>query len=131
MEFVSASTPVVIMGETEALTVNSLSASDTHTVTNDTNMSGGKGDLFNGNATNDFIEYKVNVEQAGTYNVKIKVKNYNNRGKYQLVIDGTNQGPVFDNYTSTAYYTEIDLGNITFSTDGDKLFRFTCTGKNT
>ena len=119
-----------ILFETESLTVSGISSGDTHTVTNDANMSGGQGDLFNGTANNDYIQYTVYVTTSGTYNVKIKVNKNNNRGKYQLKIDGTNQGAVQDTYSSSSTYVEIDLGNVTFGTTGNKMFRFTCTGKN-
>jgi hypothetical protein len=119
-----------VLYETEGLTVSAISTGDTHTITSDANMSGGQGDLFNGNATNDYIQYTLNVGTAGTYNVKVKVNKKNDRGKYQLTIDGTNQGSAQDNYSASSTYVELDLGNVTFSTTGNKLFRFKCTGKN-
>ena len=122
-------TAIPVIYEMEILTVSGISSGDTHTVTSDTNMSGGQGDLFNGNATNDYIQYTVNVATAGTYNLKVKVNKYKDRGKYQLAIDGVNQGAVQDNYSSSSTYVELDLGNVTFSAAGDKLFRFKCTGK--
>lgn len=122
-------TPLPVFYETESLTVSGMSSGDTHTVTSDANMSGGQGDLFNANASADFIQYTVNVAVNGTYNVKVKVNKYKDRGKYQLAIDGTNQGAVQDNYSATSSYVELDLGNVTFATAGDKMFKFNCTGK--
>jgi len=120
--------PLPVQFETENLTVT-MSSGDTHTTTSNLNMSGGYGDMFNANATNDYIQYTVNVPEPGTYNIKYRVNKYNNRGKYQLIIDGTNQGTEQNLYSSISTYVEIDLGNKTFSTAGNKLFRFKCTGR--
>lgn len=123
-------TPAPVLYEAETLVVSGISSGDTHTVTNDANMSGGQGDLFNSTATNDYIQYTVNLPVAGTYNVKVKVNKNTVHGKYQLIIDGANQGAVQDNYSASSTYVELDLGNVTFSAAGDKLFKFKCTGKN-
>lgn len=116
--------------ETESLTVNSISPGISHTVTADSNMSGGYGDKLNAYATNDYIEYSVPVNEIGTYNIKVSANISTDAGKFQLVIDGTNQGTEQDTYSSIYGYAQYDLGNVTFTTTGNKLFRFTMTGKN-
>lgn len=116
--------------EAENLTVNAISGGDTRVKVADSNASGGYWDQLNDNALNDFIEYKVNVPASGTYNIKVRVKKGGDRGLCQLSIDGMNQGAAFDEYASATAYTEFDLGNVTFTTPGDKLFRFKAAGKN-
>lgn len=114
--------------EAENLTVNATNKS--HTISNSTQASGGQYDLLNAGAVNDYIEYKLNVVQTGTYNVTVRVMKYSNNGTYQLKIDGTNLGSAFDTYQTSGYYKDYNLGTVTFNSTGDKLFRFTCTGKN-
>lgn len=114
--------------EAEALPLNAVSPS--HTVTYNAKASGGAFDLLNAHALGDYIEYKVNIAQSGTYDVKLRVMKYNNNGMYQLAVDGVDQGSAFDTYyTGPGYSSDYDLGTVTFDTAGEKLFRFTCTGK--
>jgi hypothetical protein len=73
------------------------------------------------------------VTAAGTYDVRVRFKraslSTSNRGQFQLSIDGANQGAVQDEYGS-GVFVEVDLGNVTFPTAGNKAFKFTVTGKN-
>ncbi len=117
--------------ETNDLVMNAISGGDTRVTINDNNASGGTLDKLNDNAVNDFIEYKVNIPQSGTYNVKVRVRKGADSGVCQLSIDGTNQGAAFDCYAAASEYVEVDLGFVTFATAGDKLFRYKMTGKNT
>jgi len=117
------------INEAEKLIVNS--SNSTHTITSLYTASGGKYDLFNGNKANDYIEYKVNIPRAGTYHINIKVIQSVYNGKYQLTIDGVNQGYEFDPYFFTVDDDKVfDLEYVTFTSAGEKLFRFTCTGMN-
>ncbi len=92
---------------------------------------------FDGTAAGQFITYTVPNITAGTYDVRIGVKDWNNKGQWQLAISRldsqgspTNVGPVIDEYTATATYKAVDLGNWTCGTTSDKAFRFTISGKN-
>lgn len=109
-----------------------VSSGDSESDWNDSNCSGGKfnNPVLNAPAT-DYVEYTVNVAASGTCTVLVKGKNYNNRGIYQLKIDGTNCGPTVDQYVAgtTATYPEVNLGSVSLSA-GTHLFRFVCTGKN-
>ncbi|MDB6095198.1 MAG: hypothetical protein JWM32_2760 [Verrucomicrobia bacterium] len=122
--------PLVDGYEIENLPVNVASSGDTHTIFTDSTASGGKYDRFNANAATDYIEYKTNVPVPGTYAVKVLIRKGNDRGIYQLAIDGVNQGSSFDAYAATAAYVEVDCGTVVFTTAGTKMFRFTCLGKN-
>ncbi|MEK4877931.1 fibronectin type III domain-containing protein [Paenibacillus sp. FSL R5-0908] len=117
--------------EAEALNVQSISSTATHEARSLRTASGGKYDLFNATKAGDYIEYKVNVPAAGTYHVTAKVPKSLSNGIYQLSIDGVNQGNAFDAYYFTVDDDKIyDLGYVEFAGGGDKLIRFTSTGKN-
>lgn len=116
--------------EVENLTTTT-STGDSHAKITDSNCSGGFGDKLTANATNDYVQYTVNVPTAGTYTVYVKVKKAVAQGKFQLAIDGTNQGTTQDLYSSSTQYVELNLGSKTFSTAGNKLFRFKVNNKNT
>ncbi|MDQ0889831.1 hypothetical protein QFZ81_004919 [Paenibacillus sp. V4I9] len=95
--------------------------------------SASNGSLNYGNLTGvgDWVQYTLNVPSPGTYNVKVQVKKHPNRGIGQLYIDGVTQGSPIDEYQSAQGYVEVDLGNMTFTTSGNKQFKFQSTGKNT
>jgi len=127
--------------ETEDLVVASKSSDKHRTFGNndnsDSNLSGGYGMILESNAVNDYVTYQVNVPEKRTYRIKVGVKTGGDRGTFQLAIaakDGstfTNHGSTKDLYTSNFGYTEVDIGNVTFGSAGEKWFRFTVTGKNT
>jgi hypothetical protein len=116
--------------ETESLTAAAQSSSSTHTVISDTHLSGGAGTLLSNNMVGSFVTYSVVVPKAGTYDVQVRMKTGSTRGKFQLSINGTNLGPVQDEYTNAIQYTEVDLGQRNFATAGTKSFTFTVTGRN-
>ncbi len=66
------------------------------------------------------------------YNVKVGVMKNNDRGIYQLSVNGVNQGAPMDQYDlpTGAVYQEIDLGDVAFPAGGELVLRFTSTGKN-
>ncbi len=113
--------------EMESLVLNATNRSQT--ISNSDKASGNKFCSLNASGVNDFIEYQIYVPEAGTYSLTTRVMKYNNTGSYQCSVDGTALN-TFDGYQTTGYYTDIDLGTMTFSTPGTKLIRFTCTGKN-
>lgn len=107
-----------------------VSSGDSHAKITDAFCSGGFGDKLIANAKNDYVQYTVNVAQAGTYTVYVKVKKALAQGKFQLAIDGVNQGSLQDLYSTSTSYVEINLGSITFTTSGNKSFRFKVPSKN-
>ncbi len=115
--------------EAESL-VTSVSTGDNHVIGTDTAASNGSLDYANLNAVGDWVDYTVNVPSAGTYNVKAQVKKHPDRGTAQLYIDGSPQGVPIDEYASSQGYTELDLGQIAFTSAGNKTFRFQITGKH-
>ncbi len=123
--------------ETENLTVAAQTSGITHRVGTDTRFSNGAGTFFDATAATQFVTYAVPNVAAATYDVRVGVKEWNNKGTWQLNIarlDGTggnsNVGPAIDEYTVNEVFTEIDLGAWTPGTTSDKAFKFTVTGKN-
>ncbi|GBG07386.1 putative glucose sorbosone dehydrogenase [Paenibacillus agaridevorans] len=78
---------------------------------------------------NDWIEFTLNVPEAGEYKVEFSYKTNNNRGITQLYVDGIQQGPPVDEYKATQEFLVADLGNVTFTEAGNHTFRFVVTGK--
>jgi beta-glucanase (GH16 family) len=111
--------------------VASAVSSDALTVYDDTSSGGRKAEKLASNADGDYATYTVPVAQPGTYNIKLRYKAHDTRGRFRLSIDGVNQGGEVDQYSSTPAQAEVDLGNKTFTTAGNKNFTFTVTGKTT
>jgi beta-glucanase (GH16 family) len=122
----------VVNGVYEMEAIVSGTSSDTQEVVYDASASNGAIENLMADAAGDYLEYSVPVPQTGTYTVEIRSKHGNTstskRGIFQLAIDGVNQGSAQDLFTSPGYKT-MNVGTKTFSTSGNKLFRFTVTGK--
>jgi hypothetical protein len=88
------------------------------------------GTMLFATAVGNYVTYTVTVPKAGTYDVKVGVKETFNRGKWQLSINGINQGPVEDEYVPGGALAEFDLGVATISSSGPKSFKFLIVGKN-
>lgn len=125
------SEPAVATFESEGLATTE--ATDAVTLFSSAYASSGYAKRLEASAVNDSITYSVPVNQAGTYAIKVRAKKFTDRGKFQLAIDGINQGSVQDEYgtaTDSTAYVVLDLGSKTFSIAGDKQFQFTVTDKN-
>jgi hypothetical protein len=97
----------------------------------DTNMSGGNGKIIEAHAAGDFLSFTVSIPHSGNYGIRVRQKKANNRGIWQLSIDGTNQGGVQDGFVAgtATTYVEVDLGTRAL-TSGTHTYRFQLTGKN-
>ncbi len=122
--------------EAENLAVAQISAGFTERILDDAGFSGGEGGILDATATGNFLTYTVPNVSAQTYDVRVAIKRYNNRGISQLGIapaggtSFTNVSTAQDQYSATADFAEIDLGNWTPGTTSDKWFKFSVTGKN-
>src|SRR5262249_49054876 len=105
--------------ETESLGV-AASSGDLHRTASDAGYSGGQGTILEANAVGDFVTYTVNVPEVRTYNIRVGIKRLGNRGIWQFSSNGTNHGSPVDGFSSTGSFPEIDLGNVTFATAGNK-----------
>ncbi|HEY5706878.1 MAG TPA: sialate O-acetylesterase [Terrimicrobiaceae bacterium] len=117
-------------GLTEAESIAQSTASDDVVMLHDSLASAGAGEFLAANGVNDYIAYTLPALQAGTYSVKVGLKKFSSRGQFQLAVDGIKQGSVQDQYAAIASWVELDLGDTTFETSGDKEFKFTVAGKN-
>ncbi|MEV7692227.1 polysaccharide lyase family 8 super-sandwich domain-containing protein [Microbacterium sp. NPDC089189] len=122
--------PVPSVYEAETLPVNALTNSVT--VTDDANASGGKRVGVNNNAVGNYLEYSVDVPQAGTYDVVARAFKVGGTGIYQLSVNGTNVGSPQDFFwTPAPAQKDLTFGSHTFPAPGSYLVRLTTTGKNT
>ena len=97
-----------------------------------TGFTDGVGIIVDGTQVGNYIQFTLNVAQAGTYDVKYAVKMFPTRGIGQLSVNGANLGPPTDQYSSNAngVFKEFDMGNVTLSAGGNYIFKFTVTGHN-
>jgi hypothetical protein len=123
--------------EAENLAIAAQTSGITVTNSADPSFSNGEANFFNATAANQSITYDVPSVSAGTYDVRVGVKNYNNKGQWQLAISrmdqqgsAVNQGSVIDEYNAGTTYGEVDLGTWIPGTTSDKAFKFTVVGKN-
>jgi endo-beta-N-acetylglucosaminidase D len=115
--------------EAESLTV-AASSGDVHRVATDAGYSGGSGTILEANAAGDFVTYTVNVPEARAYEVRVRIKKLTNRGIWQLSSNGVNHGSPVDGFSSSSLFAEVVIGKVTFSSAGNKSFRFAVTGRN-
>ena len=123
--------------ETENLTVAAQTTGVTERIATDARFSNDAGTFFDATAVGQFVTYQVPNVAAGTYDVRIGIKKWNNKGIFQLAISRLDQqgspsnvGSPVDEYASGETFTEVDLGNWTPGSTSDKAFKFTVTGKN-
>ena len=90
------------------------------------------GIIVDGTQVGNYIQFTLNVAQAGTYDVKYAVKMYATRGIAQLSVNGANLGPPTDQYSNNGggVFKEFDMGPVTLSAAGNYTFKFAVTGHN-
>jgi hypothetical protein len=120
--------------EVENLAVHA-SSGQSLTLNTDLGYSNGHAEIYNATGVGNYITFIVPNIATGSYDVRIGVKKYTSRGIVQLAIGSptftpTNFGSAQDLYSSSANFTEIDLGTWTPGSTSDKYFQFTVTGKN-
>jgi hypothetical protein len=120
--------------QAEDLTVAS-SSGDSHSTLSNSALSAGKAASFQGNATNDYVTYRITVPQAGTYEIRSAHRLYNNRGIYRLYqsssasSQGSAVGGSVDLYSGTTDHNQMIHGTVTLPA-GTRYLRFRCMGKN-
>ncbi len=92
----------------------------------------GAGIIVDGTQIGNYIQFTLNVPQAGTYDVKYAVKMFPTRGISQLSVNGVNVGPPTDQYSNNTagFFKEFDMGPVTVSAAGNYTFKFAVTGHN-
>jgi N-acetylneuraminic acid mutarotase len=116
--------------EAEMLDVTTSPEADYSIITDDPVNSAGAAGLLHSPKMGDYVTYVVPVEKVGTYDVRVGGRAGDTQGIFQLAIDGVNHGPPQDEYAPALDYVMKDLGPFTFSSPGDKAFRFSVTGQN-
>ena len=116
--------------EIETLTDETSEGTDYTIFTDDPMTSGGAAGLLDSIKVGDYVSYTVPVSAIGTYDVKVGIKTNTDDGIFQLAIDGVNQGSPQDEYSSSVGYGVRDLGPVTFTSTGNKTFKFLVTGQN-
>ncbi len=99
-------------------------------ITDDPMNSAGAAGLLQSSKVGDYVTYLVPVEKVGTYDVRIGGRVGATQGVFQLAIDNINHGQPQDEYAPATTHVVKDLGPFTFSSAGDKAFRFSVTGRN-
>ncbi len=133
----TATPPPILLSvtyEAESLT-RALSSGDTSSVNGDSDCSSGRGLMVNTNAVNDFVTLTTPSIAAGTYNVKVRVREYTTRATVQALAGPAGGslvtlGPSMDWYNPSSTHNEFDVGNWTTDTNGNKSVQFRVTGKN-
>ena len=115
--------------EVETLSAT-VSAGDSQQDVREPAASGGWYNQGNFNAVNDSITYAVGLPAAGTYNVKIRFRKDPHMGQWQFYTAGRNVGAQQDAYSSAVTFAEVNVGQVTYTSAGQKVFKFTVRGKN-
>lgn len=105
----------------------------TSTEINEPNASNGAWILANLVGVGQSVEYSVEVAADGLYQVDVRYKENESRGRSQLTVDGSPLGPEVDHFQPRGMYRGIEFrerrhGNLLL-TKGLRTFRFTSTGK--
>src|SRR5205085_1099648 len=109
--------------DTETLT-HSQSSGVTFGIFGDARLSGAAGSILNATAPGQFVSYTVPISKTGTYHIKVGVKKQNNKGMFQLSVNGVNKGAVQNEYASALTYpAALDLGSVTFTSTGNQTFK--------
>jgi hypothetical protein len=90
----------------------------------------GMGAALAATAPGEYVTYTASVPVPGSYDVRVAVMRYLSFGTWQLSIDGTNQGPVKDEFAAQPAWSEFDLGTVAIPSAGPHAFKFTVAGKN-
>jgi hypothetical protein len=115
--------------EVERLTTT-VSLDDSHQDAGDLWASGGRYSHGVLDAPGDYIQYSAWLSSPGTYNVKIRFGRGADLGRWQLYTAGAKVGAPLDAYSDGFTFAEVNLGNVSYSTAGKKVFRFAVVGKN-
>jgi hypothetical protein len=115
--------------QAESATVAGFTPGRVERVFTDPGASNGAGVILEGHAVGDFVSFTLNVPSTGVWGIRPRQKQGNNRGIWQLSIDGVNQAGTQDGFNAGTVYPETDLSTLNLSA-GNHTFKFTVTGKN-
>jgi alpha-tubulin suppressor-like RCC1 family protein len=124
--------------QAELLTVRAQGASGLTVVTIPDGYDRGAGATYAAtSATAEFVTYALPIGEAGRYDVSVRARTDTSAGKFQLAIADDPAGPWTplgaeqDSYAATSTFASFGpFQTPVFATAGEKLLRFTVTGKN-
>lgn len=123
--------------EMESLGVAKVSSGAVAKTENQSNASAGAVKSLIANAVGDYIICGPVAVEAGTFNLKVRVKKYPNRGIMEVAHafePNDTSWQVWkspqDLYASGSQYVDLDLGKKTFTSSGMRYFRFKVKGSN-
>ncbi|WP_277207691.1 DUF4978 domain-containing protein [Isoptericola croceus] len=96
----------------------------------DDGASGGAWNKLPATGAGDYIEYTIDVPEAGTYDLHTVYRTGSLRGIAQVSVDGEDVGEPYDLYDETAWFPTVTAGTITVTEPGPVTVRYTVTGKN-
>jgi hypothetical protein len=123
-------TPVASTVTLEAEDLSPVGTGATVSISDDPNASGGVVEFLNSTGAGQLMTLTTPSITAGTYQVQFRYKTNTTRGQHTVKIDGVQVGGTIDQYSTTAAYTTVTLGNATLSTTGAHTIVLTVTGKN-
>ncbi|WP_234404936.1 fibronectin type III domain-containing protein [Paenibacillus bouchesdurhonensis] len=85
--------------------------------------------FYESNATGDWIEMPFTAEK-GTYQLDMRIKQFNNRGISQVYVNGSAIGQPIDFYNQSARHIDTQVGQIALDQRPTHTIRFQLTGKN-
>lgn len=121
-------TAAAARSEAEELPVE-VAPGTSHGVFSDAQLSGFAGTKYDATGAGDFVDYEIDVDAGGTYDIILRTKTHDSRGVYQLSVDGTPIGSEFDSYTPGNGYQLVFPGKVTFDAPGTHTVRLTAVGK--
>ncbi len=92
----------------------------------------GTGTVLDSLKIGDNVTFTLQVPVAGTYDIAVSSKEFNDRGVFQLAVDGSPTGSATDEYDNSnpnGVYKVFDLGTANLSA-GTHTFVFSVAGKN-
>jgi hypothetical protein len=101
----------------------------TVSISDDPNASGGVLEFLNSTAVGQSMTLTTPSIPAGTYQMQLRYKENTTRAQHNVKVDGIQVGGTIDQYSTTAGYVTVTLGNVVLAT-GTHSIVLTVTGKN-
>ncbi len=99
-------------------------------IADDAGSSRGKHRAFLASGPGDYVEHTISVPAAGTYQIKIRVRQTPASGRARLTVNGLSVAEECDFYSAAISYHEFDCGFVTIPASGPVALRLTSTGRD-
>jgi hypothetical protein len=86
-------------------------------------------------AAGQFVTYVVPIAEPGTYEISVRVRRAEDGAELEVAYADDPEGPwtnsePFDTYATSSEFAELSLPEVDVAMPGQKLIRFTVSGKN-